>query len=331
MILTLISVASVNFGSMICYSILGPFFPTEVSSRKPWHNHLCFRSHTVPLSLFISSAFPLILAGSCLLCRFLDRAPAGPIFISLCFIVRSLDAVGFGAATMSAFAITAQIFPNNVATVLGILEIFAGLGLILGPPLGGWLYQTFGYTVPFLSLGCLLLIMVPFNIYVLPSIGISFHVHSELLHIMLNINELQFVCCVVFFHKYGWMKQIFYNLVFPHSEIGFEEGLSTLGMVSGLYEAVWCTGTFYGPIVGGIIVQQLGFEWAAVVQGALAFLGLLSLIIEKIVQGKSKQISQSGIKVILAGMFGKKIGSQWIYKNRAIHKVHFNHHFIYSY
>lgn len=90
----------------------------EFKTQRPWHNHLCFRSHAVPLSFFISSAFPLILAGSCLLCRFLDRAPAGPIFISLCFVVRSLDAVGFGAATMSAFAITAQIFPNNVATVL---------------------------------------------------------------------------------------------------------------------------------------------------------------------------------------------------------------------
>ncbi|XP_035766947.1 MFS-type transporter SLC18B1-like [Neolamprologus brichardi] len=155
--LTLISMASVNFGSMICYSILGPFFPTEVSSRKP-------ASFMLIAGLFVSSCCTIIFG-------FLDRAPAGPIFISLCFIVRSLDAVGFGAAMTSAFAMTAKIFPNNVATVLGSLEIFTGLGLILGPPLGGWLYQSFGYEVPFLSLGCLLLIMVPFNIYVLPSIG----------------------------------------------------------------------------------------------------------------------------------------------------------------
>ncbi|KAL3049723.1 hypothetical protein OYC64_009055 [Pagothenia borchgrevinki] len=32
-ILTLISVASVNFSSMICYSILGPFFPTEAVKK----------------------------------------------------------------------------------------------------------------------------------------------------------------------------------------------------------------------------------------------------------------------------------------------------------
>lgn len=33
-ILTLISIASVNFSSMICYSILGPFFPTEVREQN---------------------------------------------------------------------------------------------------------------------------------------------------------------------------------------------------------------------------------------------------------------------------------------------------------
>ncbi|CAN9502629.1 unnamed protein product [Ophioblennius macclurei] len=44
-------------------------------------------------------------------------------------------------------------------------------------------------------------------------------------------------------------------------------------MVSGLFGAVWSLGMFYGPIVGGLITQHLSFQWAAVVQGALAFLG----------------------------------------------------------
>lgn len=36
-ILTLISIASVNFSSMICYSILGPFFPNEVRSNNMYN------------------------------------------------------------------------------------------------------------------------------------------------------------------------------------------------------------------------------------------------------------------------------------------------------
>lgn len=51
-------------------------------------------------------------------CRLLNRVPAGAPFITLCFFVRSIDAVGFAAAMTSSFAVTAKIFPNNVATVL---------------------------------------------------------------------------------------------------------------------------------------------------------------------------------------------------------------------
>ncbi|CAI5695847.1 unnamed protein product [Oreochromis niloticus] len=401
-ILTLISVASVNFGSMICYSILGPFFPTEAVKKGASQTVVglifgCYAVSNLISSLIlgkyivqIGAKFMLIaglFVSSCctIIFGFLDRAPAGPIFISLCFVVRSLDAVGFGAATMSAFAITAKIFPNNVATVLGILEIFAGLGLILGPPLGGWLYQTFGYNVPFLFLGCLMLIMVPLNIYVLPSIE-AVPSKDSFFRLLTHVKTI-LVCYVVFtlsagvgfldatlslfaINRFGlsngyvglimlglplvyilasplmgyftdkypatriaflvtggiaatigfcllgpapflhiqsqlWLLVVMLGLIgfslamsviptFPELiscayEIGFEEGLSTLGMVSGLYEAVWCTGTFYGPIVGGIIVQHLSFEWAAVVQGGLAFLGAFLIFVYSLCQRTKRQ------------------------------------------
>lgn len=31
---------------------------------------------------------------------------------------------------------------------------------------------------------------------------------------------------------------------------------------------------FYGPTMGGVITQRLSFEWAAAIQGGLAFLGV---------------------------------------------------------
>lgn len=52
------------------------------------------------------------------LCRLLDRVPEGTPFIVLCFITRSVDAVGFAAAMTSSFAVSAKVFPNNIATVL---------------------------------------------------------------------------------------------------------------------------------------------------------------------------------------------------------------------
>ncbi|KAM9355532.1 MFS-type transporter SLC18B1 isoform 2-T3 [Pholidichthys leucotaenia] len=401
-ILTLISMASVNFSSMICYSILGPFFPTEAVKKGANQTIVglifgCYAISNLLGALIlgkyivqIGAKFMLIAglfvsSGCTIMFGLLDRAPAGPIFISLCFIVRSIDAVGFAAAMTSTFAMTAKIFPNNVATVLGGLEIFTGLGLIVGPPVGGWFYQSFGYEVPFLLLGCLLLIMVPFNMYVLPSIEAD--PSKDSFFRLLTHGKILLICYVIFtlsaglgfldatlslfaidrfdlsngfvglimlglslpyclasplmgyftdkypstrmsFMIFGgvaattgfcllgpapflhipsrlWLLVLMLSLIgfslgmtaiptFPEIityayENGFEEGLSTLGMVSGLFGAVWSTGMFYGPIVGGLIVQHLSFEWAAAVQGGLAFLGAFLLVLYSLFKRPAQQ------------------------------------------
>ncbi|XP_030212938.1 MFS-type transporter SLC18B1-like [Gadus morhua] len=185
-VFTLISVASVNFGSMICYSILAPFFPHEALQKGASQTVVGLIFGCYALSNFIGSLIMgryivqigaklmlvsgLFVSGGCtIMFGFLDRAPSGSVFISLCFIVRSVDAMGFAAAFTSSTALASKVFPHNVATILGSLQIFTGLGLILGPPLGGWLYQAAGYELPFLVLGCILLLMVPFNMIVMPS------------------------------------------------------------------------------------------------------------------------------------------------------------------
>uniref|UniRef100_A0A8C6V6N9 Solute carrier family 18 member B1 n=1 Tax=Neogobius melanostomus TaxID=47308 RepID=A0A8C6V6N9_9GOBI len=371
-ILTLISIASVNFSSMICYSILGPFFPNEAVKKGASQTDIglifgCYAVCNLIGSLIlgkyivqIGAKFMLVTglfvsSGCTILFGLLDRVPAGPPFIALCFIVRSIDALGFAAAMTSSFAMTAKIFPNNVATVLGSLEIFTGLGLILGPPVGGWFYQSFGYEVPFMLLGCFLLIMVPFNIYVLPTIDADASKDS-FFRLLTNVKIL-LICYLIFtlsaglgfldatlslfaIEKFnlspGYVGLIMLGLSLPYclasplmgyfvdkypatrswfmvtgglatglgfcllgpapflnisgplwllvimlGVIGFslvpshaQSCLSTLGLVSGLFGAVWSFGMFYGPIVGGFITQNLNFEWAALIQGGLAFLGV---------------------------------------------------------
>ncbi|XP_028251527.1 MFS-type transporter SLC18B1 [Parambassis ranga] len=400
--LTLISMASVNFSSMICYSILGPFFPTEAVKKGASQTviGLIFGSYAVcnligslilgKYIVQIGAKFMLIAglfvsSGCTILFGLLDRVPEGSVFITLCFVVRSIDAVGFAGAMTSSFAMTAKIFPDNVATVLGSLEIFTGLGLIMGPPVGGWFYESFGYEVPFLLLGCLLLIMVPFNIYVLPTIDAD--PSKDSFFRLLTHSKIVLICFVIFTLSAGlgfldatlslfaietfglssgyvglimlglslpyclgsplmgyytdkypstrlglmvtggavtalgfcllgpapflhipnqlWLLIIMLGLIgfslgmtaiptFPEIitcayEQGFEEGLSTLGMVSGLFGAVWSIGMFYGPIVGGLITQHLNFEWAAAVQGGLAFLAAFLLGVHSFWQRKQQQ------------------------------------------
>ncbi|XP_068195036.1 MFS-type transporter SLC18B1 isoform X2 [Antennarius striatus] len=389
-ILTLISVASVNFSSMICYSILGPFFPNEAVKKGANQTVIglifgCYAVCNLIGSLIlgryivqIGAKFMLVAglfvsSGCTIMFGLLTRVPSGAPFIALCFVVRSIDAVGFAGAMTSSFSMVAKMFPNKVATVLGSLEIFTGLGLIVGPPFGGWLYQSFGYEVPFMLLGCLLLIMVPFNIYILPTIAARPSKDSFLR--LLTKPKIVMICYMTFTLSAGlgfldatlslfaiktfglspgyvglimlsvslpyclvspllgyltdkypvirpwimviggsvtavgfcmlgpapflhipsqlWLMVIMLSLIgfslgmtaiptFPEIissayGLGYEEGLSTLGMVSGLFGAVWSLGMFYGPIVGGLVTQHLSFNWAAVVQGGLAFLGAVLL------------------------------------------------------
>ncbi|XP_059970991.1 MFS-type transporter SLC18B1 isoform X5 [Mesoplodon densirostris] len=318
-IFVLIAAASINLGSMMCYSILGPFFPKEAEKKGA--------SNTVIGMIFGCYALFNLLAS-----------------------------LVFGK----------YAFPNNVATVMGSLETFSGLGLVLGPPLGGFLYQSFGYEVPFILLGCIVLLMVPLNMCILPnyesdpgkhsfwkliilpkvafisfvvtslSSGFGFLDPTLSLFVLEKFNLPAGYVGLVFLglalsyaissplvgllsdkmpHLRKWLL-VFGNLItagcymllgpapflhiksqlwllvlilvingisagmslisaFPEilscaHENGFEEGLSTLGLVSGLFGALWSVGAFVGPMLGGFLYEKIGFEWAAALQGLWA-------------------------------------------------------------
>ncbi|XP_027981146.1 MFS-type transporter SLC18B1 isoform X2 [Eumetopias jubatus] len=354
----LISAASINLGSMMCYSILGPFFPKEAEKKGVSNTvtgmifgcyalfdllaSLVFGKYLVQIGakfMFVAGMF--VSGGVTILFGVLDQVPEGPIFIAMCFLVRVADAVSFAAAITASFSILVKAFPNNVATVLGSLEIFSGLGLVLGPPLGGFLYQSFGYEVPFIFLGCIVLLMVPLNVYILPNYDSDPGEHSfwklitlpKVALIAFVINSLS--SCFGFLdptlslfvlEKFnlpaGYVGLVFLGLALsyaissplfgllsdkiPHlrkwflvcgniitagcymllgpipvlhikSENGFAEGLSTLGLVSGLFSAMWSVGAFIGPTLGGFLYEKIGFEWAAAVQGLWALTSGLTM------------------------------------------------------
>ncbi|XP_048346422.1 MFS-type transporter SLC18B1 isoform X2 [Sphaerodactylus townsendi] len=321
--------------------------------------------------MFISGMF---LSGCVtILFGMLDRAPDGPVFIGLCFLVRVVDAVGFSAAMTASFSIVAKAFPKNVATVIGSLEIFTGLGLVLGPPIGGFLYQSFGYEIPFIVLGCVVLIMVPLNMYLLPrydsppskdsfwklitipkifllgftifslsaslgfldptmslfviekfhlpagyvglvflGLALSYSLSSPLLGflsdkkpplrkwLLISGGLITSVCYfllgpapILHIESKLWLFVLMLVIIgfslalngmpaFPEIlscayENGFEEGLSLLGLVSGLFNGLWSLGSFVGPVLGGFLNDQLGFEWAAAIQGGWPLLSGLAI------------------------------------------------------
>ncbi|XP_068407067.1 MFS-type transporter SLC18B1 isoform X2 [Eschrichtius robustus] len=348
-IFVLISAASINLGSMMCYSILGPFFPEEAEKKGASNTvigmifgcyalfdllaSLVFGKYLVHIGakfMFVAGMF--VSGGVTVLFGVLDQVPEGPVFIAMCFLVRITDAISFAAAITASSSILAKAFPNNVATVMGSLESFSGLGLVLGPPLGGFLYQSFGYEVPFILLGCIVLLMVPLNMCILPNYESDPGKHS--FWKLITLPKVAFISFVITSlssgfgfldptlslfvlekHLRKWLL-VFGNLItagcymflgpapflhiksqlwllvlilvingisagmslipaFPEilscaHENGFEEGLSTLGLVSGLFGALWSVGAFLGPTLGGFLYEKIGFEWAAALQGLWA-------------------------------------------------------------
>ncbi|NXD06421.1 S18B1 protein, partial [Nothocercus nigrocapillus] len=384
-IFTMVATASINFSSMICYSILGPFFPAEAEKKGASNTVVgmifgCFALFNFLTSLILGNYLTQIgakfmfVAGmfvsGCVTILFgmLDKVPNGPLFITLCFLVRAMDAISFAAAMTASFSILAKAFPSNIATVMGSLEIFTGLGLVLGPPLGGFLYQSFGYEVPFITLGCLVLVLVPVNMCLLPKydsipskdsfwklvllpkvmllcfivfslssclgfldptmslfilkkfklpagyvglvflgFALSYSLSSPLLGFLsdklpylrkwlLVFGSLITAACffmlgpapVLHIESKLWMFVLVLVLVgfslgmsaipvFPEMlhcahEHGFEEGLSLLGLMSGLFSAMWSLGAFIGPTLGGFLDEKLGFEWASAIQGGWSLL-----------------------------------------------------------
>ncbi|XP_076013613.1 MFS-type transporter SLC18B1-like [Genypterus blacodes] len=74
-------------------------------------------------------------------------------------------------------------------------------------------------------------------------------------------------------------------------EQGYEKGLSTYGMVSGVFAACWVVGMMYGPLIGGIITQHLNFEWAAAILGGHGIVGGL-LLLGHVLYKRSRQTNE---------------------------------------
>uniref|UniRef100_A0A8V0XNS8 Solute carrier family 18 member B1 n=1 Tax=Gallus gallus TaxID=9031 RepID=A0A8V0XNS8_CHICK len=371
---TMVAAASINFSSMICYSILGPFFPGEAEKKGASNTVVglifgCFALFNFLSSLILGNYLTKIGAkfmfvsgmfvSGCVTILFgmLDKVPSGPMFIGFCFLVRAMDAISFAAAMTASFSILAKAFPNNIATVLGSLEIFTGLGLVLGPPLGGFLYQSFGYEIPFVTLGCVVLVLVPVNMCLLPKYD-SIPSKESFWKLFL-LPKVLFLCFTIFslsaclgfldptmslfiLKKFklpaGYVGLVFLGLALSYSlsspllgllsdkmprirkwllvsgglitalcffllgpapvlhiesENGFEEGLSLLGLVSGLFNAMWSLGAFIGPTLGGFLNEKLGFEWASAIQGGWAVLSGLATGIYYIAEATRKSSSSS--------------------------------------
>lgn len=166
----LASMATVNFFSVTCFSLLAPFFPAEAERKGVSQTVVGLIFGVFEFVIFMSSPFfgnfitrigskfmflaGTMVGGACaILFGLLDKSPDGTTYIVMCFLCRTIEALGCSMFVTASFAIIANVFPDNVATVFGLLETFSGLGLIAGPAVGGAFYQLGGFGLPFFVVG----------------------------------------------------------------------------------------------------------------------------------------------------------------------------------
>ncbi|XP_022253325.1 MFS-type transporter SLC18B1-like isoform X1 [Limulus polyphemus] len=174
-----------NFCIAACVSLQAPFFPREAEEKgaTPSQYGLVFGVFELTIivaspicSKLLSHVSPnfLISAGlffcgtTTILFGLIDRAPSGTPFIALSFTIRIVEGLGSASFMTAANAVCAGEFHDQVAMALSTLHSFFGIGLIVGPTLGGGLYQVGGFSLPFAVLGSLLLLGIAQVFFFLP-------------------------------------------------------------------------------------------------------------------------------------------------------------------
>ena len=183
--------AANNVFVCMCLSIMAPIFPLEVRKMYPTRVHgsgmiigLIFSSATLTEFFFspiVAREVPkigpkrtlvlgaLVVAGVACLFSFVSQMYDWPTFLGFCFTLRLTQGFGTAMVFTSSFTLLAGIYPEKVAMMTGLLEMFNGLGFLIGPALGGVLYQFGGFMVPFMTNGCVLLLGALSILVILPN------------------------------------------------------------------------------------------------------------------------------------------------------------------
>ncbi|XP_028037700.1 MFS-type transporter SLC18B1-like [Bombyx mandarina] len=184
--LTIVVIGIADFCNAICVALQAPFYPKEAEKKGCTATEYGLVFGVFELVVFIVSPIygahlnrigpkllfntGILTTGTCaILFGLLDRVEGHVPFITLSFVIRIVEAMGNAAFLTASFAIIAKEFPNNVATMFASIETFFGLGLIVGPTLGGALYGLGGYSLPFAVLGSALFCAAVMSCFALPA------------------------------------------------------------------------------------------------------------------------------------------------------------------
>lgn len=183
--MTIITFVVVNFCNAMCVSMQAPFYPREAVSKglQVWHFGLVFGAFEITvfivspiiganlnrfgvkrtLNIGIGAVGIILIGYGCL-----GLIQDGKIFLGMSFVMRIFEAIGNSMFLTGSFSAIAREFPDKVASMFAMIELFFGVGEIVGPVVGGALYEVGGFTLPFAVMGSILFFSSIFIYFVLP-------------------------------------------------------------------------------------------------------------------------------------------------------------------
>ncbi|KAL3104197.1 hypothetical protein niasHS_002224 [Heterodera schachtii] len=179
--------AIANLCSTVAFSCIAPFYPGEAEMKGMTTSEVGLVFGIFELVMFVAApilgkymdfigsklmftAGLLITGLTAIAFGFLNLLPGGNVFFFASLIIRCAEALGDACFVTSSFAISAKCFPGRIATIVGIMETFAGLGYTAGPVIGGVLYEYGGFQLPFFVLGSVLIMATLLSYYLIEEI-----------------------------------------------------------------------------------------------------------------------------------------------------------------
>lgn len=298
--LILFCLCLVNFTSYISYSVIAPFYPQEAALKgmREAVSGFVFSVYALTMMIFapiFGKLVPILGArliffggilfagGANILFGLLDMVDDTLLFTSLSFLVRILEAIGAAGFSTASYAIVLHIYPDQISTVFGIIETCVGVGMSIGPAIGGALYSVGGFGLPFYILGSCVLLTFPVSWYVMRGIEVQALVtRKESYFTLLRVPQVIVVSIILVI---GSQSQGFIEPTLePHMRKEFDVNTSIVGSFFLAMSAIF---SICSPLVGFLcmkteqripimIVGLIIMSGAQLFMGPAPFLGIPS-------------------------------------------------------
>lgn len=266
--MTFFCLCLVNFTSYLSYSVIAPFYPQEASLKgmREAVSGFVFSIYALTMMVFspifgklvprLGTKFiffgGIFFAGAAnTLFGFLSMVNDTLTFTLLSFLVRIFEAIGAAAFGTASYTIVLNLFPDHISTVFGIIETCVGIGMSLGPAIGGALYSVGGFGLPFYVLGTCVLLTLPTSWILMRHIKVhSTATRTESYSTLLKVPQVIVVCIIL---VVGSQSQGFVEPTLePHMREMFDTGADIVGV---FFLVLAATFSICSPLVGWICMK----------------------------------------------------------------------------